>query len=105
MATSRLSELIQYYKDEPNDPFNVYALALEYLKSDLARSRELFDILLLHHEDYVPTYYHAAKLFANIAEKDTAIRILKKGIEMAGKQKDAKASRELRSFLDELTFD
>src|SRR5262245_26701063 len=105
MSTSRLSDLIQYYKDEPNDPFNVYALALEYLKSDLTRSREFFNILLVQHEDYVPTYYHAAKLFADTAEKDKAISTLKKGIEIAGKHKDAKAVRELRSFLDELTFD
>lgn len=105
MSASRLSELIQYYKDEPNDPFNAYALALEYLKSDPTKSRELFDILLTRHEDYVPVYYHAAKLFADMAEKNTAIHILKKGIEIAGKHKDAKASRELRSFLDELTFD
>lgn len=105
MSTTRLSELIQYYKDEPNDPFNVYALALEYLKSDLNKSREFFNILLTRHEDYVPAYYHAAKLFADVAQKDIAIRTLEKGIEIARKHNEAKAARELRSFLDELTFD
>jgi hypothetical protein len=105
MTTSRLSQLIQYYKDDPDDPFNVYALALEYLKSDLTKSRELFDVLLYQHENYVPAYYHAAKLFVDLGERDTATRVLERGMAVAKKQNDVKAAQELRSFLDELTFE
>ena len=32
--TSRIEQLKQFAKEDPNDPFNKYALALEYQKTD-----------------------------------------------------------------------
>lgn len=104
MATDRLAQLQQYYEEDPGDPFNLYALAQEYLKSAPEKSRHLFETLLQQHADYLPTYYHAAKLFQEMNEKEKAIRIFENGIELAKKLNDTKALRELRSALDELMF-
>jgi hypothetical protein len=101
---TRLETLLQFYKDDPTDPFNVYGLALEYLKTDLAKSREFFMILLEKHPDYLPAYYHAAKLFADLNEGTKAIETFEKGITLAKKQGDLKAARELQSALDEFVF-
>jgi tetratricopeptide (TPR) repeat protein len=105
MTTSRISQLLLYYREEPNDPFNIYALALEYLKSDMAKAREFFDLLLGAHENYIPTYYHAAKLYQDLGEKERAIQLYEKGIQMAKQHRDLKAARELQSAYEELIFE
>lgn len=102
--STRLDILLKFYDDDPNDPFNIYALAIEYQKSDLVKARAYFEKLLSEHPHYVPTYYHAAKLFQDIGEVDRAISTYEKGIEVAKSQNDTKAARELKSAYDELMF-
>ena len=103
--SSRLEILIQYYKEDPSDPFNAYALATEYLKSNAGEAQRLFEELMLRHPSYVPTYYHAAKLFQEHGEREKAIATYEKGIEVAREMNDVKALRELRSAYDELVFE
>lgn len=105
MASNRLTQLQEFYDDDPHDPFNLYALALEYLKSDLEKSRELFEMLLNIHKEYLPTYYHAAKLYQELGEKEMATSVFVNGISLARKLNDTKAMRELQSAYDELMFD
>jgi lipoprotein NlpI len=102
--STRLDTLLQFHKDDPNDPFNIYALAIEYQKSDTAKALAYFEILLAEHEHYVPTYYHAAKLRQETGAVEKAIAIYEKGIAVAQSQNDFKAARELKSAYDELTF-
>jgi lipoprotein NlpI len=105
MTTPRLHQLLQFYKDEPNDPFNAYALALEYQKYDAEKAKEFFDLLITEHEGYVPTYYHAAKFYQALGERDRAIQLYEKGIAEAKKKNDLKALRELQSAYQELVFE
>jgi len=102
MLSERLKQLQKFYEDDPGDPFNIYALALEFLKHDPAKSQALFDILLLDHETYIPVYYQAAKLSEKIGDTTNAIRIYKKGMDQCMKAKDMKALRELTSAYEEL---
>jgi len=105
MNNSRLELLLQYYKEDPNDPFTIYALATEYLKTDVQKSVDYFSILLNQHEDYSGTYYHAAKLFYQLGQFEKADQTYRKGLKITLKNKDMKAHQELRSaynqFLDE----
>ena len=105
MATDRIKQLEKFYEEDPLDPFNSYALALEYLHSDPHRSRSLFETLLENHEDYLPTYYHAARLYHDLGEKEKAIRTYEEGIALARKRNDAKTLRELQSAYDEMMFE
>jgi tetratricopeptide (TPR) repeat protein len=105
MNHARLDQLLLYYNEDPNDPFNIYALALEYQKSDLHKACEYFERLLNNHEDYIPTYYHAAKVYQDLNEKAKAIAVYEKGIAHAKKQLNMKAARELQSAYDELIFE
>ena len=41
--STRLDTLLQFYHDDPNDPFNSYALAIEFLKSDIAKAKHYFE--------------------------------------------------------------
>lgn len=105
MSEQRLKTLIKFYEEDPNDPFNLYGLALEYQKTDLNKSDELFTKLLTEFPTYVPSYYHAAKLKVELKQPEAALTIYKKGIEVAQQQNEKKASQELRSAYDELMFE
>lgn len=102
---TRLEQLQQFLKDDPNDPFNLYALALEYLKSDPKEAHRLFDELLAHHDDYLPSYYTAGKFFASDGLIDKATKTFEHGIAKAREQQQMKTIRELQSALNELLFD
>ncbi|HEY9047852.1 MAG TPA: tetratricopeptide repeat protein [Ohtaekwangia sp.] len=102
---NRLEQLRQFVEDDPDDPFNRYVLALEYIKSDTTQAAVLFDELMQKHPDYLPTYYHAGNLFESLGNRDKAIAIFQKGIELAQQQREFKALRELQSVLSELLYD
>lgn len=105
MPTDRIRQLENFFEEDPRDPFNAYALALEYLKFDATKSRLLFETLLRDHPHYLPTYYHAAKFFVESGEKEKAIRIFEDGIRLAKELNDIKARRELQSAYDEFMFE
>lgn len=105
MAETRLEQLIKFYKEDPTDPFNVYGLALEYHKTNTQKSEEYFDLLLKNFSEYLPTYYQAANLKADLNKKEDALKIFLKGIELAKKLNDTKALHELQSAYDELQFE
>ena len=99
---NRLEQLHQFLQEDPDDPFNIYALALEYQKTNQQKAKELFDALLLKHEAYVPAYYHAGNLYRDLGLEDQALQIFEKGMTEARRQNELKAMRELRSAYDEL---
>jgi tetratricopeptide (TPR) repeat protein len=90
MNNERIQQLIRFVQEEPGDPFNHYALAVEFMTDQPALARPYFDELLTNHPDYLPTYYHAAALYANLGEHEKANALYDKGIDLArtlGKQK------------------
>lgn len=97
--------LEKFYAEDPHDPFNAYALALEYLTSDAARSRTLFDWLLDVHQEYLPTYYHAAKFYQETGERGKAAAVFEKGMALARKRNESKTLRELQSAYEEMMFE
>lgn len=102
LMSSLIAQLEKFIEDEPNDPFNYYALALEYMKSDVGMARDLFEKLLLDHENYVPTYYHLGHLYADLGKFEEAVATFEKGISIARTMNDSKAVRELSAALDAL---
>jgi DNA-binding SARP family transcriptional activator len=102
---NRLEQLRQFAEDDPKDPFNLYALALEYLKSDLDQAEKMLDRLLNEHELYLPTYYQAATLKEQRGNRSRALDILEKGIAIARQQSETKTQRELQAVYDELSWE
>lgn len=91
-------QLLQLYLDEdPSDPFNLYALALEYRKADISKAIALFCRLLAEHADYVPTYYQLAQTYQQIGEIEKALQTYTAGITVAMRMKDLKTAQELRT--------
>lgn len=103
--TERAAHLEAFLREDPNDPFNHYALALEFLKTDLNRARELFETLLAKFPDYLPTYYPHAHLLIELGNSAAAEDIFRRGMEIADRKGDQKTLRELRSAHQDWLFE
>ncbi len=87
-------------KEDPQDPFLNYALALEHAKEGaLTEAIRLMEGILLKDENYLGTYYQLGKFYESISEKDKATSIYRKGKLIAEKQKNRKTLGELDEAL------
>ncbi len=94
----RLQKLLDFLKNEPEDPFLKYALATEYFNvKDHEKALFYFEDLISNHPDYVGTYYHLGKLYEIIDRKQEAIDIYRKGMEVARRKGDTHAFSELQT--------
>jgi lipoprotein NlpI len=105
MNKSRLDHLLQFYKEDPGDPFNLYAIAMEYQGQDDPEAKVYFDLLLEYHSHYLPTYYHAASFYASKGDKEKAEEIYKLGITLAREVNNQHALRELRSAYNNFLYE
>jgi tetratricopeptide (TPR) repeat protein len=99
---SRLDQLLQFLQQDPDDPFTIYALALEYRKTDPLTAKKYFDLLLRDFPAYLATYYHAGMLWLDLGLTKEGEEIYRKGMEIAkitGKTKDY---NELQNALNNL---
>lgn len=93
----RIHQLNEFLKEDPDDEFVHYALALEYLKLDAALAQKEFENLLQKHPNYLPTYYPAAHLMIELGNWPEAEKLFTKGIEIAKQQNNRKTQMELQS--------
>jgi len=105
MNNKRLSNLESFLKLEPDDPFNWYAVAMEYKSVDSKKCQHYLAHLLDHFPDYLATYYQIAELLIDASKKEAAEKILEKGIVLARSQNDSNTLRELQNLLNNLLFD
>lgn len=97
---TRLEQLWQFYVEDPKDPFNLYAYALELAKTDKRKAIDFLKQLINSNPDYIPTYYQAASLCLEVNQD--AQSIIEQGIEKAKTQNNRKAQNELQALLDNL---
>jgi uncharacterized protein HemY len=103
--SDRIKQLKQFITEEPDDPFNHYALGLELLHVDQYQALDIFLQLSKTKKDYLPTYYQLGKLYEQLGKKEEAIQVVNVGIIVARQQQDLKTLRELNSVLEELNDD
>jgi tetratricopeptide (TPR) repeat protein len=90
-------------REDPDDSFLNYALALEYEKLDnIPKAISILETLLEKSSDYLGAYYKLGKLYERQMHIYDAEGIYRKGIELAEAQKNRKAAGELREALDQL---
>ncbi|MCX2745665.1 tetratricopeptide repeat protein [Mangrovivirga sp. M17] len=104
MNKQRIELLKTYIKEDSSDPFNYYALALEYLDENRTEAEEYFVKLLETFPEYLPTYYHAAHFFMD-SDPDKTSEIFEEGIKLAQIQGDLKTLAELRNAYTNWQFE
>lgn len=98
MQSNRLNKLLDFFKNEPQDPFLKYALATEYLVlQDTETALTYFEDLVQNHADYVGTYYHLGKLYETLNRNEDAIKTYQMGMQIARKANDNHAYAELQT--------
>lgn len=103
---SRLDTLLSFISEDGNDPFNHYALALEYMSvGDFTNAKKTFEKLLKDFPDYLPTYYQAAHFYWDAGDLRRTDLTFTSGIELAKSQDDAKALAELSSAYQNFLID
>lgn len=102
---SRIQMLQSFADDEPQNPFNWYGLALEYLENDPEKAAKYFEKLLLEFPDYLPTYFPAAHLFGQLGFLEKAEEAFESGIKLAQSQNNTKALGELKNSYMNFKFE
>lgn len=102
---SRIEMLKSFTEVEPQNPFNFYALALEYIEIDKSSAELLFKKLLNEFPEYLPTYFHAALFFVDLGDVNFSKIIYERGIQLAESQKDEKALKELKNSYQNFLFE
>ena len=105
MNEARINLLKNYIEEEPNEPFNYYALACEFLNGKEEEALVLFRRLLNDFPDYLATYYQAAQLLQEFDEEEEALAIYTQGIALAEAQNNAKTLNELKVAKQNLEFE
>lgn len=104
MQTGRLEKLLDFIKNEPEDPFLKYALATEYVRlGNFENALSYYEDLLNNHPDYIGTYYHLGKLYEAMNRKQDAQSTYEKGIKVTREKRDNHALSELQAVYNELT--
>jgi tetratricopeptide (TPR) repeat protein len=103
MSSIRLLQIREMLLSEPLDEFLNYALAIELeQEGQLTEAIRVIREILERNENYGGGYYKLGELLAKEGQKAEAIAIYHKGIAIAQKQRNAKATRELRAALENL---
>lgn len=101
----RISLLKNFCVEEPENPFNFYALALEFREVDKMASGELFDRVLTDFPHYLPAYFPAAHFFFELNELEKAQQLFERGIALATSLQDEKAKKELANAYQNFRFE
>ena len=100
MAGDRLSMLLEFYEQDPDDAFTRFALAHEYAKAGKTdEALRFFEALVEDQPGYTGTYYHLGKLYVQAGRIEDALATYTRGIEVARQQRALKDLSELQDAL------
>ena len=94
--------LESFVEEDPSDPFNYYALAMELRHKDKAKSIQLLHQIIIDFPDYLPSYFQLASFYLDDDMRTEAAELIKKAIQLAINQKNQKTLAELRQLLSSL---
>jgi Tfp pilus assembly protein PilF len=99
----RISKLKEYMKTAEKDSFLQHALALEYIKvGNEQEAKKLFNEILKREPTYIGSYYHLGKLLERTGDSEKAMRVYKRGMEIATAANDSHSYNELQSAYEDL---
>ena len=103
MANTRLEKLIEFIKEQPDDLFLKYALAMEYQGlNDIEKAKEYFEEVIKVDKNHVAAYYQLGKIFEKLNDETSAISKYEKGLKNARINNDARSIREFNAAIDSL---
>lgn len=105
-SRQKIRDLAASLKENPNDSFIKFALALELLKQDdVSKAKVLFESILKQDPDYLGVYYHLGKLYQRTGRAEDAQTMFNDGLKVARKQNDKRTELELIDALESLNVE
>ena len=99
-ATPRMRQLERMLQRQPDDPFLLYGMAMEYKKADQpAKALEYFGEVLRRDPNYCYAYYQRAQVHESLGDVEAARRTLREGLEAADRSGDGHARSEIEAAL------
>jgi predicted Zn-dependent protease len=103
---SRLDQLSSMLRDDPDDLFLNFALAMELAKEQrLAEALTAFDRVLELDAGHSPGYFQKANTLIRMGRKQEAARTFEEGIRAAQARGDTHAADEMRKLLSAMNMD
>jgi len=99
---TRREFLEEALRQDPNNAFARYGLAMESVNTEPAAAWTHFEHLLVHHPEYAATYYQAGIFLIKQGRIDEARKVLTTGLQVTGRQGKHHAKAELQAALDDL---
>jgi tetratricopeptide (TPR) repeat protein len=99
---TRREFLEEVVRNQPDDTFARYGLAMELANSEPTVAWIHFLYLLEHHPEYAATYYQAGTFLSKQGQLEEARRVLTTGLEVTARQGKQHAQAELQAALDDL---
>jgi Tfp pilus assembly protein PilF len=105
-SRQKIRDLAASLKENPNDSFIKFALALELLKQDdVSKAKVLFESILKQDPDYLGVYYHLGKLYQQTGRTEDAQTMFNDGLKVARQQNDKRTELELIDALESLNVE
>ncbi len=100
---NRIEILKGFLKDNPNDSFLRYALALEYIKLEQNdEAVRAFEAIRNTDPEYLATYYQLGQLYQKLGQKHDAEKTFRAGITVATRAGNEHTRSELEAALEGL---
>ena len=101
---TRREQLQQLLQESPEDPFLLYALAMEERSAGNEEAALAgLDQVLAVDSRYVAAYFQKGQILAGLEKPDDARKVLREGIAVAGQVGDVHAAGEMTEFLESLS--
>lgn len=99
----RREQLLEMLQNDPNDPFLIYAVALDDIatgndEAGLARLSQLNET----QPDYVPAWFQRGQVLARLGQTDESRVILQQGIQAAVQAGNDHAAAEMSALIETL---
>ncbi len=103
---AKIQKLAKILKNDPEDSFAKFALALELLKNNqVEKPLKLFESIYRHDPNYLGVYYHLGKLYQSLNRYEDALTCFREGVVIAKNQNEQRTLSELKDALNELDIE
>jgi predicted Zn-dependent protease len=97
---TRLTQLEQMLKEDPQDSFLRYAIAVEYAVAGNHPEAVLrIEALIADQPDYLGAYYKLGQLYEEVRDDAKALDVYRRGAEVAKRQNNQKTFGELNTAI------
>lgn len=97
---NRIKLLEQWAKENPEDPFSSYAIALELkAEGEIVKAQDRLNEICTEFPDYLPAFQMLGHIFLEQEKIEPAVKFFKDAKELAYKQDNQKAIKEINDFL------